>query len=281
MQGYVRPVEPKASDVRAGQHTMFLMDGLCRTPSPVLLVVCEESTAGRIALAVHDGSMGWADQPARVGKLLRLDLAGIAADPASDFTALLVELAGTDHWAYLPDVDSLLEFSTGHRFLDALMTAVGAGEVAALIASTTPERLPKLHAEAPRLAGFATSVRGPDDSGPGGLTGARSIAIPGNDPTDVGWVVAVRYELTGAIREEVDAADVSADGRLQLVDTVEMVVQDGEPPLGVFVGLTPDAFTFSQEDAAFATAALAAQRLVGRPLGPEEHVIAARGLFYA
>jgi len=274
-------VEPTASAERARQHTLFLMDGLCTAPSPVLLVVADVATAVRFALAVHSGSARWDDRPARSGRLLELDLARIAAGPAGDFTELLAELAGTDHWVYLPDVDSMVESPAGRRFLDELMDSVGGGEIAAVIASSTRDQLPKVQAEAPRLLGFASLLRGPDDAEPGGLTYTRSIVLRSADPTDLGWVISVRYELTGAIRADAATADISTDGRLQLVDTISMVGGDGEPPLGVVISLTPDAFTVSQEDAAFATAELAAERLVGRRLGREEHVTAARGIFYA
>lgn len=262
------------SAVPDDQHVIFLLEGLCRAPSPVLLVVGAAETAAQIALALHDGRGRWDERPARVEGLLQLEPARITADPAADFTELLAELASTDHWIYLPNVDSLLDSAAGRRFLDELMNSVSSGGVAAVIASTTSERLPKVRAEALRLIGFASTLS------LDAYSYTRSVVVEASDSTDVGWVVAVRYELTEEIRGDADTSDVSTDGRLQLVDTIHMVTRPNEPPAGLIVGLTPDAFTVSQEEAAFGSAAAAAERLVGRRLRPEERVTAARGVFY-
>lgn len=265
---------------RASQHELFLMDGLLSAPSPVLLVVTERAIAARFALALHAGSAPWNDRPARVGSLRELDLARIDA-AAGEFTRLLAELAGTDDWIYLPDIDSLVETMAGQRLLDELMASVGRGEPAAVITSTTPERLPKVQAEAPRLMGFACALQVAGDSDRAGPTYAPSIVLRSTDPTDVGWVVAVRYGLTKPIRTDAGTTDNFGDGRFELIDSIKMIGRDGEPPLGLLVSLKADAFTVSQENAAFASATLAAERLVGRQLGREEHLVAARGIFYS
>jgi hypothetical protein len=260
---------------------MFLSDGFAANPSPALLVVAEEAAAGQVALAVYNGSLTWHNRPARLGRLMRMELERIASSAATDYTPMLAEVADTDHWLYLPDVDSLLTSLSGRRFLDVLMTWVGDGNLAAVIASTTREQLPELHAKAPRLMGFADALHVPNDSGTGGLTSTRTLVVPTTDSDDVGWLVAVRLELTGPIQEVAEQPDVSTDDRLRLVDTVHMVVDDNAPPVGVLIGLTPDAFTVSQEDAAFTSAALTAERLVGRPLAPNEHITPARAIFFA
>ncbi|MFF4427120.1 hypothetical protein ACFY04_41350 [Streptomyces sp. NPDC001549] len=76
------------------------------------------------------------------------------------------------------------------------------------------------------------------------------------------------------------SADLASDGRLHLVEAMDLITERGRHPRGLLVRLTADAFTASQEDAVFATAELAARRLLGRPLNPGEHITAARGLFY-
>lgn len=278
---YAVLVEAGSFGERANQQMLFLMDGFCRTPSPVLLIVGETAAATRIALAVHDGSTRWDSRPARVGKLMRLDSAAIAADPVGDFAALLAGVARTDHWFYLPDIHSLVESPVGGRFLDDLMTLVGDGGAAAVIASTTREHLPKLQAEAPRIMGFASILHHPVDSDSAGLTFFRSIVVRSTDQADVGWMVAVRYDLAGAVQTDTSLAADPADNRLRLVDAAQMIVRDGKPPLGAIISLTPDAFSVLQQDAAFATASRAAERLVGRRLGPEERSIAVRAIFYA
>lgn len=214
------------------QTSLFLMDGLCTAPSPVLMVVGDVGMVGQVALHVHDGSARWDDRPARVGRLLRLDLAGVAGYPADTVGALVSELAGTDDWAYLPDVGVLLESSAGRHFLDKLMTSVADGGVAAVIASVTREALAQLTVECPRLMGFAT-VLAPSDSEPGGLTYTRSIVSNSVNPEDVGWLVVVRYELTQDIAADADSATTPTDGRLQLVDNIHLIVRDDVPPLGV------------------------------------------------
>ncbi|WP_030722431.1 hypothetical protein [Streptomyces sp. NRRL F-2580] len=258
------------------QYQLFLLDGLRRSPSPLVLVVREAATAALVALRLHDGGTSWDERPARIDGLLQLDLASLVAGGADRATSLLTELATTDHWAFLPNVDTLVESEVGRGFLDGLIVSVGQGEIAAVIASTTPERLPHLQKMAPRLMGFAITL----PVGEGKAT-YRSIAARSTNSLDTGWVVAVRYELTGDIQREMDAAGPAADGRLHLVDSMSLVKRETGPPLGLLVDLSADAFTASQGDAAFATAALAATRLVGRPLRPGEQVTAARGIFYA
>jgi hypothetical protein len=95
-------------------------------------------------------------------------------------------------------------------------------------------------------------------------------------------VVAVRFELGAPITPDADfqtGADIAAAS--ELVDTFYVVESEDEPPLGVMVGLKAEAFTVTQEDAAFATATKASQRVVGRRLESGESVKAARGIYYA
>ncbi|MFD5564441.1 hypothetical protein [Kitasatospora griseola] len=269
----LRALSPEAA---SEEYQLFLLDGLCRRPSPVVLVVDEATTAVQVARHLHDDSTAWEKRPPRIGKLLKLDLASLAATSADGATALLSGLAGTDDWIFLPDVDELVDSEVGSGFLTGLEVSVGGGEVAAVIVSTLPERRRRLAQAAPRLIGFATTLAG------GKATYTRSVAAPSTNPTDTGWTVVVRYELTGGIQPETDPADLAADGRLHLVETLNLIYKrEGEPPLGLLVGLTADAFTASQEDAAFATAELAARRVLGRPLSLGEHITSARGLFYA
>jgi len=271
------------SDLYAEQgrhYTLFLLDGLSRSPSPVLLVVADAVTAGHVAVAVHNGTAEWADRPTRADRLLQLDVAKLAAARTDTSVALLTELASTDHWILLPDIDRLVDSLPGRAFLDDLVSAVGRGEVAAVIASTLPERLADLQAEAPRLSGFATAVRGPG-SGPGGKTTTRSVVVPGNDAADAGWIVAVRYDLSGPVPPNGDTAAPSTDGRLRLVESMRMIVKADGSPDGVIVSLKPEAFTVSQESAALAVAELAGHHLIGRSLTPGERVTATRALYYA
>jgi hypothetical protein len=274
-------VEATVLTERDDQRRMFLLDGFCRSPSPVLLLVGVGPAASRVASAFHNGTLPWDDRPARVGRLLELDSVKMAAAPAGNLADLLTELAGTDHWIHVPEVGSLAGTPAGRRVLDGLMAAVRDGGVAAVIASTSHELLPVVRAEAPRLMGFASMVRFPDGSEPGDHTSCRSLVACSLDPADVGWLVAVRYELTGPVGQDVGPADGDAGSALQLLEAIEMITREDGPPFGVIASLKPEAFTASDEDAAFATAALAAERFVGRPLNPGEHVVAARAVFYA
>lgn len=257
------------------------MDGFCTSPSPVLLLVGDARTASKVASAVYTGSGSWDDRPTRVGRLLQLDPVSIATGPADSLTERLAELASTDHWIYVPGIASLLETPVGRRFLDELMASVGSGGIAAMIASTPRELLPTLRADAPRLLGFASMLRLPDGSDPGGYTFCRSIVTRSADSHDVGWMISVRFELTEAVRPDPEPASGAVESALQLVDGIQMIIRKGMRPLGVITSLKPDAFTAGDEDAAFTTATLAAEQSVGRPLGPAEHVVAARAIFYA
>gem|GEM_PF-6505876 len=261
------------------QTMLFLMDGLCRAPSPVLMIVSDVEMAGKVALAIHDGSAPWEDRPQRVGTLLRLDLAGIAGFPADAVATLASELGDTDDWLFLPDIGVLLESPSGRRFLDELMRSVANGGVAAVIASVSREVLARLPVECPRLMGFAT-VLNPGEAGAETLTYARSIVSSSNNPEDVGWLITVRYELSQKIANDPDSPITLTDSRLQLVDRIQMVVRDDAPPLGVIISLASDAFSVAQEDAALETAAIAAKCLVGRALRRDEDVVAARAIFY-
>lgn len=241
-----------------------------------MLVVGEPATATVVALRLHDGSASWDERPARIDGLWRVDAASLVAGGAVRAASVLTELEASDHWAFLPDVDTLGDSEVGRGFLDRLIVSVGQGEIASVIASTTPERLPCLQRTAPRLMGFAITL-----SVDGGRASYRSIAARSSDSLDAGWVVAVRYELAGDIHQEGAAVDAAGDGRLHLVESLGLVKRERGPALGVLVGLSADAFTASQEDAAFATAQLAATRLISRPLVPGEKITAMRGVFYA
>ncbi|HET9168110.1 MAG TPA: hypothetical protein VFN97_01705 [Actinospica sp.] len=274
-------MDPTGFSERTRQQTLFLMDGFCASPSPVLLIVGDAQASSKVAAAVYTGSGPWHDRPTRVGKLLQLDPASIATGPADSLTEMLATLESTDHWIYVPDVASLSATAVGRRFLGELMASVGNGGIAAMIASTPRDQLTTLRADAPRLLGFASMLDLPAGSDPGGYTSCRSLVTRSADPDDVGWTVSVRFELTEPVRSDARPASGPVWSALQLVDGIQLIVKDGAPPLGVLASLKPDAFTAGDEHAAFTTAALAAEQSVGRPLRPGERLVAARAIFYA
>lgn len=272
-------MEPSSGAWQDRQHSLFLIDGLTSAPSPVLLIVDDESVATAVALAIFDGTAGWKERPARKDRLLRVDGSTIVTLAPAGRAVILAELAASDHWIYLAEVDRLLDTPGGRDFLDQLAVSLGEGGPAAVLASATPDRLPALRAGALRLLGFATILQHRGESSVGGRSFVRTVVAESSDRTDIGWVVAVRYELSAPMDPD-RGGGPSQDGRLHLVERLAVVDRPGHPPAGVLVTLAADAFSVSQEDAVYATATAAAGWLVGRPLGAEERVVATRAICY-
>jgi hypothetical protein len=264
------------------EYSAFLVDGLLRNPSTLVLLVTDPSTALVVALRLHDGSADWAELSKAHGKLLRFETdraAGLSRQQARDLCA---ELAATEDWLYLENVDVLLDSSGGRHFLGALVKSVADGDLAAVIASTPHEGAERLRSGALRLMGFALTVEGPGPDGAFEGSRTTSVVREAQDRSDTGWAIAVRFELTAPITPYADfqpAADVAS--AMELVDTAQVIGSADGPPLGVMIGLSAEAFTVSQEAVAFATATKAAQGVVGRLLEAGESVTATRGIYYA
>lgn len=266
------------------QYVLFLLEGLLRSPSPVILLVVDRSVARSLALRFHAGSVGWDELPAPSGSLLAFETgaaAGLTRQTARDFCA---ELATTTDWLYLEDVEELLDSPGGNYFLAALLDHVANGDIAAVVAATQPDNFSRLRSKAVRLLGFAIVVERPEGTDGLQYYQANTFVRPAQDRNDTGWMVAVRFDLTSPITPDADfTADAAVAGAIELVDTVQVIQprEPDRPPEGVMIGLKPDAFLVTQQAAAFATATMAAQRVVGRTLRPGENVTATRALYYA
>ena len=261
---------------------LFLMDGLLRNSSPVVLVVADPSIALPFANELYNGSVGWDKLPKVEGSLFRLETTRVARLNAEQVRSLCHEIAATRRWLYIENIDELLDSSGGHHFLVELANSVARGEPAMVIMTTQPEHLDRVRAAVPRLAGFAKTVEWSGQTDSASASQLTSIVAKAQDRDDSGWIVAVRFELAGPISPDASFdGDPASAGVLQLVDTVQIIDSADAPPEGAMIGFSPDAFTFTQEAAAFAAAALAAQRVIGRALQPGEWVTAARGLYYA
>jgi hypothetical protein len=263
-------------------YTQFLADGLLHNSSPVVCLVTDASTASAVALALHAKSPDWAELPKAEGRLLRFETDTAAELSDQQASALCAELAATEHWLYIEDVDVLLDSRGGRHLLTALLAGVANGDLAAVIASAQPDSLNRLRSDALRLMGFALIVEGPGPSGAFELSRSISVVREAQDRDDTGWTIAVRFDLTSPITPYADYdAGAAIAGAVELVDTAHVIEPPDGPPLGAMIGLRADAFTVTQEDAAYATATMAAQRLVGRLLKSGESVKATRAIYYA
>ena len=202
--------------------------------------------------------------------------AGLSSQQARDVCA---NVAATEDWLYVDNFDVLLDSSGGKYFLTAITDSVASGDLAAVIVSTRPERLKRLRTGATRLMGFAVIAEQCPD---GSFEASTSITIvrETRDRSDTGWMMAVRYELSGPITPYAEfdpGADIS--DAVVLADKMYVIGSLNEPD-GAMISLTADAFTLSQEDVAFATATKVAQRLVGRRLEPGESMKVTRTIYY-
>jgi hypothetical protein len=263
-------------------YSSFLLDGLIPSPSPLVLLVTDSASAMTVATQLHAGLVDWDELPAATGRLI-----SFATDAAAELTSpkareLCEELVATGHWLYIGDVDTLLDSVGGKYLLDALLKGIASGELPTVITATRLDLVSRLRSRAIRFMGFAVTVEGPDAAGEFEFSHSTSVVRPAHDRNDTGWVVAVRLQLSSPISPEADPeTEAAAAGVMELVDTAQLVDWPDRPPAGVMIGLRPDAFTVGQETAAFATAAKAARRVVGRPLLAGESVTAARGIYYA
>jgi hypothetical protein len=267
--------EPDGEDV----YRQFLLDGFRRNPSPLVVLVTEPSVARGTALRLHQGA-GSEVLPEAHGGLVRLETEKSAGLSSQQARGLCAQIAATEDWLYVDNIDVLLDSSGGKHLLTALTDSVASGDLAAVIVSTRPERFERLRSGAKRLMGFAVIVEKDPD---GGFETSTSITIvrEARDRSDTGWMIAVRYESVGPITPHAEfdpGADIS--DAVALADKI-YVIGSVEEPLGAMVGLTADAFTVSQEDVAFATATKVAQRLVGRRLEPGEIMKVTRAIYYA
>lgn len=275
-------MEPHSSENLDNQYNLFLVEGLIRDPSPVLLIVDAAPIAQGIAGEVYAGRSEWDEQPEARGRLLWFDPVTAAGMSSQEVHGYFSELATTDDWIYIGDLDMLCNSSGGQRFLAALLHAIARHEVAAVLASATAERISDLRLLAPRLMGFATLCQRATDEHPGGLIRTTSLVLNFDNALDTGWVVAVRFDLEAPMAPTTEfSGDDAVAGAMQLVESVHLVEGRGLPPAGAMIRLKPQAFTITQEATAFTTAANAAKRVIGRPLSLGESVTATRALYYA
>jgi len=266
------------------QYSLFLLEGLLRNPSPVILLVTDRSAALSLAQRFHAGSVSWDELPAPSGSLLAFETGaacGLTSQTARDVCA---ELAASTDWLYIEDVEELLESAGGSYFFTTLLDHVAGGDIAAVIVSTQPDNFSRLRSNAVRLLGFATVFEHSDGTGGLQFYRANTYVRPAQDRSDTGWMVAVRLDLTSPITPDADfTTDPAIAAAMELVSTVHVIGfrEADQPPDGVMIGLKPDAFLVTQHAAAFATATMAAQRVIGRTLYPGENVIATRALYYA
>jgi hypothetical protein len=256
-------------------RTLFLLDGLAARPAPVLLLVTDRELAGEFARRVHSENGAWPDAPATRNRLLAVDPAAIAKQPEAAADTLLDHFAGTADWLFAPDIDQLTGSPAGRRVLAGLPDAVRAGAITAVLASTSADGLTRLRSAAPRLTAFAQTL----ESGRKYVTNV--MVSPSTDPTDHGWTVLSRLDLTAERGPVSTATDRTTRASIELTEQIQMIERGGDNTAGVLIGFLADAFTMSQAEAALTTAAIVARHLVGRPLRPDEKVTAVRAIYHS
>jgi hypothetical protein len=264
------------------QYNLFVLDGLQKSPSPVFLLVADETVAVQVALALHRGSIERPDLSPGTAGMIEFTAEEVGRLSEAQSVATVRELASAGHWVYLPQVDRQFDVPGGRRFLHAVLDAAAGGELTPVVATVPPERLGRLQRRAVRLMGLAETID-PQRAGEGlERSHVTSVVRHATDRHDVGWTVVVRFDLSAPITPDAPfAADAEMSGAMGLVESLHLVDLPGQPPAGVLVSLIPDAFSMTQEAAALRTAAAAARQLIGRHLGTYESVTPTRAIFYA
>lgn len=270
------------SQEEGDEYSLFLLEGLARAPSPLVLIAADDGPAQHLALRLHSEPVSNFGLPPPQGQLLSLSTELFNDMTLATARAFIDELATTEHWLYVQHLDHLLDSAIGGVFLRLLLDAVSDGRVSAVIASLAPEQVDRLRREARRLLGFAQLMEKNGSRGVFEVSRLTTLVAESPDRSDTGWVVAVRYDLRAPVTPYVDVAvDSHTSAAMELVEAVHLINYPNRPPDGVMISLHAVAFTATQEAVAFETATRAARRVVGRPLVPGETVTATRGVFYA
>ena len=123
------------------QATLFLVDGVLRNSSPVVLLGTDAPTASSLALRLHDGTVEWDELPKVAGELLSLKTDAVAGLPSEQARSLCREIAATPNWLYIENFDDLLDSPGGRGFAAELTDRVASGELAMAILAARPEHL--------------------------------------------------------------------------------------------------------------------------------------------
>src|SRR5690242_17780947 len=134
-------------------YAQFLLEALISRSSRSLVLVSDEATAASVALRVHAGALDdW--PPGRAG-LLKFDTAAIADIDADQVQSICRNLIDNGHWAFLANVDRMLDSFGGRLLFDAILNAIANDELSAVIASVEPQNYERLQSEGLRLLSFA------------------------------------------------------------------------------------------------------------------------------
>lgn len=278
-----------------GHPLTFLIDGLGRS-TPGYLWVSNDGNLLRehlqglaLRVAKGGGPDDFAGRPLLEIKAERLlDTLVQHEDAAALLMAVVEELAQSGATFAIDHVEVLLDSSAGRGFLDGLLDAVRDGTLGCFLALTDGQGFARVEAEAFRLLGLCTVIQFDDEAPRAVEFRSLVIAATSDDPSDLGWMVAVRCHLAApapalaaltAGSDVVEAGGIGAFDDERVQNLILFDVPDA-PARAILVSITPEAADADQIDLAGEIAVDAARTAIWRSLRDDEQLVAVRQIHY-
>lgn len=286
------PIEPTwPEENQLADVSTFLLDGT-GYPSPGYLWVSDdEDTRERYLVNLARSILNGDALPDFAGRRLFVcecpAVVGLARrEGVSALISTIDEVEDSGVAFGLNRIEMMLDSAAGKGFLDGVLDAMRDSRIGCFLALTGSTGLERLKAEAPRLLGFCT-VQMLDETPPWSVD-FRSLAVQGNpdDPSERGWVIAVRCRFTApapALAALAAGSDFLGAGGIgafddERVDNLAVVHNDSVAAL--IVSLWPDSAGPEEPDLADEIALDAAGTAVWRPLRPDEELAVVRKVHF-